>query len=250
MPRHLPLAALLTAGAGATHLAAAVPHFASTPLYGTLFVAAGWIQVLLAAVLLTRGRVELAWAAVVVNATAVVAWAVSRTVGLPLAHPEPVLLADAVTVALEVAAIGVLIARLRGATFGFRGGQATALSVVAVLALATGGSTLAIAGLGTGDAHHGEASEQGESTEGDGHAHAGDDSGDSEGPGGQEQPAAVHEHPDGTMHVHEAGTPHVHPDRTVHVHTAERSAPDKPAGAQDTGSEQDDGHNHDSQDAH
>lgn len=246
MPRHLPLAALLIAGAGATHLAAAVPHFSSNPLYGTLFVGAGWVQVLLAAVLLTRARVGVAWAAIGVNVAAVVSWGVSRTVGLPLAHVEPVLLADAVTVALEVAAIGVLVARLRGATFAFRGGQVTALSLVAVLALAAGGSTVAIAGLGTGDDHHGEASDEGGDAEEGGHAHAGESDGD----GSQGQADAAHEHPDGTVHVHEAGKPHVHPDRTVHVHSGERSGPDEPAGSQDAGSEQDDGHDHEGEDAH
>lgn len=250
MPRHLPLAALLIAGAGATHLAAAVPHFSSNPLYGTLFVGAGWVQVLLAAVLVTRARVGVAWAAIGVNAAAVASWAVSRTVGLPLAHVEPVLLADAVTVALEVAAIGVLVARLRGATFGFRGGQVTALSLVAVLALAAGGSTVAIAGLGTSDDHHGGASDEGGGTEEGGHAHDSEGSGESDGDGGQGQADAGHEHPDGTVHVHEAGKPHVHPDRTVHVHSGERSGPGEPAGSQDAGSEHDDGHDHEGEDAH
>lgn len=250
MPRHLPLAALLIAGAGATHLAAAVPHFSSNPLYGTLFVGAGWVQVLLAAVLLTRARVGVVWAAVGVNVAAVASWAVSRTVGLPLAHAEPVLLADAVTVALEVAAIGVLVARLRGATFAFRGGQVTALSLVAVLALAAGGSTVAIAGLGTGDDHHGEASGEGGGAEEGGHAHAGEESGESEADGARGQAGAAHEHPDGTVHVHEAGKPHVHPDRTVHVHTGERSSPGDPTGSQDAGSEQEDGHDHEGEDAH
>lgn len=250
MPRHLPLAALLIAGAGATHLAAAVPHFSNNPLYGTLFVGAGWVQVLLAAMLLTRARVGVAWAAIGVNAAAVVSWGVSRTVGLPLAHVEPVLLADAVTVALEVAAIGVLVARLRGATFAFRGGQVTALSLVAVLALAAGGSTVAIAGLGTGDDHHGEASDEGGDAEEDGHAHAGEESGESEADEPQGQADAAHRHPDGTVHVHEAGKPHVHPDRTVHVHSGERSEPGDPARSQDAGTEQDDGHDHEGEDAH
>lgn len=231
MPRHLPLAALLTAGAGATHLAAAVPHFSTNPLYGTLFVGAGWVQVLLAAVLLASGRAGVVGAAIAVNTAAVISWALSRTVGLPLAHSEPVLLADAVAVALEVAAVGVLVARLRGATFGFRAGKVTALSLVAVLALATVGSTVAIADLASGS-HHGEASEEGGSTEEGGHAHA-----------------------DGTVHVHEVGKPHVHADRTVHVHLTGQGRPHDPAGAADPGPEpdpelEDDDHHHEGENVH
>lgn len=49
-----------------------------------------------------------------------------------------------------------------GATFGLRGGQVSVVSLVAVLALAVGGSTLAIAGLASDtEGHHAEASEPG-----------------------------------------------------------------------------------------
>lgn len=248
MPRHLPLAALLTAGAGATHLAAAVPHFASNPLYGALFVGAGWTQLLLAAFLLASARTGTAWAAIAVNAAAVVSWALSRTVGLPLAHPEPILLADALTVALEVAAVGVLVARVRGAAFALRAGQVAALPLVAVLALATGASALAIAGLGSGGHHGGDSSDAG-----DHHAasEAGPE-GTSSAPGTEQVADNAHEHPDGSIHVHEAGKPHVHPDRTVHVHPADgaerpdergvRGADDHAAG--DGG----DGHDHEHED--
>lgn len=244
MPRHLPLAALLTAGAGATHLAAAVPHFSSNPTYGVLFVVAGWTQILLAAVLLTSARTGVAWAAVAVNTAAVVSWAVSRTVGLPLAHPEPVLLADALTVALEFAAVGVLVARLRGASFGLRAGQISAVSLVAVLALAAGGSTVAIADLSSNGHAHG--------SEPDGQAHgagshdAGGHEGSAEDPqhassedDGTKAAEPAHEHPDGTVHVHEAGKPHVHPDQTVHVHAIGSTTPSGDGGHED------DGHSHD-----
>lgn len=240
MPRHLPLAALLTAAAGATHLAAAVPHFSTNPLYGTLFVGAGWTQLILAALLLASARAGLARAAVVVNAMAIAAWGLSRTVGLPLAHTEPVLLADALTVALEVAASGVLVARLRGAAFGWRDGQPSVLPLIAVLALATGASTVAIAGLGSGGHEHG--ADSGDA--GGGHAAsepAPEGAASEAGPegaasaSGNERPAEdTHEHPDGTVHIHQAGKPHVHPDRTVHVHPEDES-PDEEAA---------DGHGH------
>lgn len=224
LPRHLPLAALLTVGAGATHLAAAVPHFSGNAVYGALFVGVGWIQVLLAALLLASARRRLAWAAVGVNIAAVGAWAISRTVGLPLTHAEPVLLADTLTVVLEMAAVGVLVARLRGADFGVRAGYVSAGSLVAVLALAVGASATAIADLGT-----------------EGHDHGGQADSTDQPPNddvGQVADSA-HRHGDGTVHLHEAGKPHVHPDETVHLHQASAEG-----SADDGAPQQDDGHDH------
>lgn len=239
MPRHLPLAALLTAGAGATHLAAAVPHFSGNAVYGALFVGAGWLQLLLAALLLASAQAGVAWTAVGVNAAAIVAWAISRTTGLPFAHVEPVLLGDALTVALEVAAIGVLVARLRGANFGVRAGYVSAGSLLAVLALAVGGSTVAIADLGTEGHGHGT-----ESEEAGGHGGSGGH-GAEESPGGEVAQVAdsAHEHDDGTVHLHQAGQPHVHGDDTVHLHGTTETGP---GGGR--APEQDDGHDHEHED--
>lgn len=51
---------------------------------------------------------------------------------------------------------------LAWATFGLRGGRVSVVSLVAVLALAVGGSTLAVSGLASGtEGHHAEASEPG-----------------------------------------------------------------------------------------
>lgn len=243
MPRHLPLAGLLTAAAGATHLAAAVPHFSSNPLYGTLFVGAGWIQLLLAALLWASPRAGLAWIAIGVNAAAIAAWGVSRTIGLPLAHPEPVLLADALTVALEVAASGVLLARLRGAAFGWRAEHPSVLPLVAVLALATGASTIAIAGLGSGGHEHGVDSRDA------GEHHAASEGGPEEttSSASQQPPEGVHKHPDGTTHIHEVGKPHVHPDRTVHVHPPDGNRPQSAGGH---GENDGDDHTHEHEDEH
>lgn len=218
MPRHLPLAALLMAGAGGTHLAAAVPHFSDNALYGLLFVGAGWLQVLLAAALLVSGRAGVARTAMVVNVLAVAAWGVSRTVGLPLVPPEPVGVADAVMVMLELGAIGVLASRAWGASFGLRGAQISAVSLAAVLALTVGGSTVAIAGLAS-EGHHAEASQpsgshgETEQPRTDETSHGGGLQSDNAGTATD----AVHVHPDGSVHVHEAGTAHGHPDGTVHI---------------------------------
>lgn len=158
-------------------------------------------------------------------------------------------MADAITVVLEVAAIGILVARLRGATFAFRNGQVTALSLVAVLALATGGMTVAIAGLGTGG-HHAQASDEGQAIEEGGPADSSEGSEESSGDKVQGSADAAHEHSDGTVHVHEVGKPHVHPDRTVHVHSAEGTDPDDPAAGSQDAASPDDGHAHEGEDPH
>lgn len=235
MPRRLPLAALLTAGAGVTHLAAAVPHFAGEPAYGVLFATAGWAQVLLAGLLVTSARGRVVWTAMAAHTAAVIVWAISRSVGLPLTHPEPILLADALTVALEVAAVGLLVARLRGVETGLHEEQASALSLAAVLTVVMGGSTIAIADLALeGHAHGTDADE---SPVGNGH----DEMATEPSSEGHMTSAMdrVHVHPDGTVHVHESGEPHVHSDGTLHVHVAQDTD------HSDEGNGQDDGHDHD-----
>lgn len=231
MARRLPLVAFLTAGAGAIHLAAAVPHFDSSSLYGGLFVAAGWVQLLLAALLLVRPHAAVRWAAVGANLGAITAWAVSRTVGLPLAHPEPVLLSDLLTVGLEGAAASLVLLRARGLRLGLgsRSGSAVMVGVAAIVV--TGASAGAISDLAAREHRHGS---------GGGHG-SGAETREPTTSGAE----AAHRHPDGSVHVHGWGRPHVHPDRTVHVHTATaRPAP----GATEEGGHADghrDGHQHD-----
>lgn len=239
--RRLPLVAVLIAGAGAVHLATAVPHFAPDPLYGGLFVAAGWSQLLAAAVLLVRSTTAAASAVTAVNLGALAAWVLSRTTGLPLGHPgvEPVAVADAITVAFELVALGVLAARWAG-WWRLLGRSTATLGVLGLVAvLAAGGSATAIASLGTDG--HGHTSGTGQGAEAGHRATGSTDTrtGESAGP--------AHRHPDGTWHLHAAGNPHKYPDETVHVHRpadGERPSATTPQPTTSPASPHSDGHDH------
>lgn len=153
--RRLPIAALLTAAAGGIHLAAAVPHFTDDRLLGASFVAVGWLQLAVAAGLLLGVSRSTVAAATAVNLVAAAAWALSRTTGLPLGHagPEAVGIADLVTVAFEVAAMGLLVARWRGSA-ALLGSRTTAVVTLAATGILVGiGSGAAIATLATGHHH-------------------------------------------------------------------------------------------------
>lgn len=228
--RRLPIVAVLTAAAGAVHLAAAVPHFGQDLVYGGLFVAAGWSQLACAAALLVRPGGTTAGATALVNLGALAAWILSRTTGLPLGHPgvEPVALADGVTVAFELLAVALLVARWAGWRRLAGRSVATVGAVGLVGVLVAGGSTTAIASLGS--AGHGHAS----APTGDGHD-------DGHGPGTartedtQEASAPAHRHRDGTWHLHARGDAHEHPDGTVHVHRVSDARAPSPTTPSPTG---------------
>lgn len=149
-------AAVLSACAGVVHVAAALPHWADSRMLGLGFLAVGLAQLATAGLLLRRDPPRaILPAALTLHGVAVAAWAVSRTVGLPLGHPgpEPAALADLLSVGFELAAMGLVAWRLRDRrTFSARRPAAIGLVVVAA-ALATGGSAFAVADLGTGHGH-------------------------------------------------------------------------------------------------
>lgn len=147
------LAAALTAGAGAVHLAVAGPHFADSWLLGSGFVAVGWAQLAGAAGLIrSAGDRAARWLVSTLNVLSIVVWGLSRTVGLPLGHPgaEAAGTADILTVVFEAVAVAVLIAGPRLAT-GTRGRHA--IVAISIWALPLVGSAFAIASLA--DGHHG-----------------------------------------------------------------------------------------------
>jgi hypothetical protein len=133
----LVLAALLL-GAGLIHATMAPPHLGESAVEGAGFVVAAWLQVLLAAAVLVRLRRWVLGAVVVVNAALLVAWAVSRTAGLPVgAHPghaATVSFVDGACVALEVGAVLLAGVLLLGAPARLlRGGGAAVASLAAVV---------------------------------------------------------------------------------------------------------------------
>ncbi|HEY8524908.1 MAG TPA: hypothetical protein VIL48_08105 [Acidimicrobiales bacterium] len=177
--------------AAAASLGAALIHFAYAPVHldealnhGAFFLAAGWLQLVLAAALALRRRPEHRWlaATALVNAAVVGVWVVSRTVGVPGSAAEDVAFPDAVATGLEVVAVAaagaLLLGRLAGRTV--QPGAVRPLAgtgVVALLVLVSLAVSPSFAGgHGPGGHHGGEA--------GDGHAaggHAGDHGADAAG---------------------------------------------------------------------
>ncbi|HMG42868.1 MAG TPA: hypothetical protein VK611_16165 [Acidimicrobiales bacterium] len=107
-PEHWFLAALLL-GAGLIHASMAPSHLGEAAVEGAGFVAAAWAQLLLAVAVLLRPTRRVLVAVVVTSAALILAWVVSRTVGLPFGedsgHAATVSLVDGVCVAVEAVAL-------------------------------------------------------------------------------------------------------------------------------------------------
>jgi hypothetical protein len=131
------LAALLV-GAGAIHVAMAPSHFGESPVEGVGFLAAAWLQIGLGVAVVLRPSRGVVRAVIVVSSACIVAWAVSRTAGLPFGehsgHAESVTIVDGLTVVFEVTS--VLIATLLSRpTLRVRSTGLVLASTVGVLAL-------------------------------------------------------------------------------------------------------------------
>lgn len=243
------LAAVLSGAAGIVHVAAAVPHFGDGFVAGLVFVLMGGAQLVVAGLLATgAARTTIARLGISLQVIAIAAWAVSRTVGLPIGHagPEQIGLPGTITVAFEVVAIGVLAWRLVAANRPRWTTRPLAIVALAATALlAVGGTTAAIADLGGGHAHGDEGGD--EAAAGSDHHHddeaSHDDTADghedsdnavpgehhddsSDPPADEPSPRAAadqvedlfHRHPDGTLHLHVRGEVHRHEDGSLHLH--------------------------------
>lgn len=171
------LLAGLSAAAGAIHLAMVGAHAESSLVDGLAFAAAGWAQLGLAVWLFARPSRPALAATLGVNLALLVAWAVSRTTGLPWgAHAgeaEAIGRVDLVTVAAEAGLVAITLAllarpHLAGRVRGPAAGLLTALPLLAVMTLTT-------AALASGEAaeHGGAGHTHGEGAAGDGHGHGG-----------------------------------------------------------------------------
>jgi hypothetical protein len=144
LPGHL---ALCSAAAATIHFAVVWPHVSESLLLGALFAFAGAFQLAWAPLVLVHPSRRVLAAGAVVNAGIALAWAVSRTVGLPFGpeawSPESVGLADAAATIFELAiATGATVLRrelvrpLQGAAGRLAAqGPAVAIGVVLLLAL-------------------------------------------------------------------------------------------------------------------
>lgn len=151
----------LSVGAASIHFAVIGAHFAEYPPFGVAFVALAWFQTGWAvAYLLAPGR-QVALAAIVVNAGALIVWAASRTVGLPIGpepgQTEPVGPLDIAAGVMEIALIvalawdlGAIGNRVRPALS--RAGAAVVLGSMALLVVLLTTTAFVAAG---GDPHGG-----------------------------------------------------------------------------------------------
>jgi hypothetical protein len=110
------VAAGLSVGAAGIHFAVVQPHLEEDALAAFLFLALGWFQVIWAMGYIVRPSDALRIVAVVVNSGVVVAWFISRTIGLPIGSdpwvPETVGMADLISSSFEIVLVGVLAAAL------------------------------------------------------------------------------------------------------------------------------------------
>jgi hypothetical protein len=170
------LLATLSGAAGVIHLAMVPSHAGLSAVEGVGFAIAGWFQLLVAMVLVTRPIRGLLRLTMVANLTFIAAWVVSRTTGLPFGdhawHAETAGFVDVSCVAIEgvlILAAGVLLAR-PGLGRGWDRSRFTLAAVVpiGVVALATGALASPSARDHASQSHGGHAA--GAHEAGDGHA--------------------------------------------------------------------------------
>ena len=159
-----PVVVLLSAAAAIIHLAAGPEHVESLGDLGLGFYWAALVQGAFAFAWLASARSRrLAVFGIAANLALVVAWVVSRTVGLPLVPggPEAVGTADAVTILLELGLIVLLVLRLapkdRSRSAGDRPWAIGTSALVAVGGVAVLATLVAMVGIGAG--HHGDGQE-------------------------------------------------------------------------------------------
>ena len=172
--------AVLSAGTGAIHLAMLPSHWGESVAEGIGFALTGWLQLVLAAVLLTRPSRALLWLVAALNGAAIAAWAVSRTAGLPFGahagHSESAGFVDITCVAFEavlvVACVALALRPRIGARHARAGMAFAGIASLGVLALTT--SVLASPAARNHAANsHGDTAAGGNTSAAGGHNHRG-----------------------------------------------------------------------------
>jgi hypothetical protein len=181
--RHL--LAALSAAAGAVHLAMVPSHVDEWAAEGAAFAVAGWAQLAMALLAVTRPSRRLLQAMVAANLAFVAAWAVTRTTGSPFGphagHAESASAVDLTTVAFElllvVLAGMLLLGRVPGWLTGRRGqgrGGLLAGTVAPIVVVAVTTAVLASPSASdhAHDTHdgHGDGDAAGHAAMGHGHA--------------------------------------------------------------------------------
>jgi len=143
------LLAVLSGTAGAIHLAMVPAHWASSPAEGFGFSIVGWVQIAIAVLMLAMPSRPLLRAVMLVNVSAVGAWAVSRTSGLPLGehagHPHAAQFVDLVCVGLELTLVCLAALWLSRPSLGrdWHGARLVVFAIVPTAVLALGTAALA-----------------------------------------------------------------------------------------------------------
>jgi hypothetical protein len=116
------IAAALSLAAAGIHFAVISEHLEEDVLFGVLFFAFGWFQLIWAQVYLIWPRRQVALLAIVINLGGVLVWLMSRTVGLPFGPeawvPEQIGFADVLSSSFELGLIGLLVPTLLRGRFG------------------------------------------------------------------------------------------------------------------------------------
>jgi hypothetical protein len=116
------IAAALSLAAAGIHFAVISEHLEEDVLFGVLFFAFGWFQLVWAQVYLIWPRRRVALLAIVINLGGVLVWLMSRTVGLPIGPaawvPEQIGFADILASSFELGIIGLLVPTLLRERFG------------------------------------------------------------------------------------------------------------------------------------
>jgi hypothetical protein len=122
---HIPLAviaAALSLAAAGIHFAVITEHLEEYVLFGVLFFALACFQLIWAQIYLVWPRPTVAALGIVVNLGAVLVWATSRTIGLPIGPqpwvPEQLGFADLLASSFEIGIMGLLLPTLMRDRFG------------------------------------------------------------------------------------------------------------------------------------
>ena len=154
--RHSPVAlasaALLTAGAGAIHLAVVPEHLAEYLPFGVFFLLVGFAQLVAAIAVVRRPGRRLCGVLAAATLLLVLLWLCSRTSGLPIGPepwvPEEIGAPDVICNGLELLSLPVLIAlRVRGSRPRRRRPVRTPLLVAGIAVLTV---VATVGGVGTG----------------------------------------------------------------------------------------------------
>lgn len=144
------IAAALSYGAAAVHIAVVPEHFAESAPEGIAFAVLALFQLATGTLLQIGPSDRCKVAIVAVNLGATLMWTITRTTGVPLiadlASPEAMAIRDVAATAYELGIVAVLLGLPRAVAHGTRFGSIASMSLVPILGLVGISTLLAVAG--------------------------------------------------------------------------------------------------------